>query len=190
MFQAREPFEQSRIEAVETGQLTLDPVEHISLDDRGRLHSVDHEAVRWEDGARAWFIEGVRFDPETWESVVKRTIRPVEAIRLANVEQRRIAIEKLGVERVLSSLAVRKIESAEDHVLHEVQLYDDEIIHLRRRGSKGVREYLPARFLQVKDSTTGQRYFLRVPSGITNCKDAVAWTFGFRADEYQLQKEA
>lgn len=39
-------------------------------------------------------------------------------------------------------------------------------------------------FLQVKDSSTGKRYFLKVPPDVQSVKEAKAWTFGLEEDEY------
>lgn len=39
-------------------------------------------------------------------------------------------------------------------------------------------------FLQVKDSSTGKRYFLKVPSDMRSVREAKAWTFGLKEDEY------
>jgi len=39
-------------------------------------------------------------------------------------------------------------------------------------------------FLQVKDSSTGKRYFLKVPPDMRSVREAKAWTFGLEEDEY------
>jgi len=39
-------------------------------------------------------------------------------------------------------------------------------------------------FLQVKDSSTGKRYFLKVPPDMCSVQEAKAWTFGLEKDEY------
>lgn len=39
-------------------------------------------------------------------------------------------------------------------------------------------------FLQVKDSSTGKRYFLKVPPNMGSVQEAKAWTFGLEEDEY------
>ena len=39
-------------------------------------------------------------------------------------------------------------------------------------------------FLQVKDSSTGKRYFLKVPPDMRSVKEAKAWTFGLKKEEY------
>ncbi len=41
-------------------------------------------------------------------------------------------------------------------------------------------------YIRVKDSSTGKHIFLSVPNRIKNCKEAIAWTFGFSLPEYNL----
>ncbi|HMF29967.1 MAG TPA: hypothetical protein VKK79_01030 [Candidatus Lokiarchaeia archaeon] len=45
------------------------------------------------------------------------------------------------------------------------------------------------RILEVTDSTSKQKYFLRVPTTMRTCREAVAWTFRLRPEEYQPIKE-
>ena len=47
----------------------------------------------------------------------------------------------------------------------------------------------PIQIIKVRDSTTKQYYILRVPLTINTCKDAIAWTFGMTADEFNPIKE-
>ncbi len=42
------------------------------------------------------------------------------------------------------------------------------------------------RYLRVIDSSTRKFYFLSVPNNISNCKLALAWTFGMDLAEYDL----
>lgn len=182
----------SRIRQAERGQLTFDAeMTFAALDDKGRLHSHDEPAIRWDDGLKGHFIEGVHFDPATWEAVVKGTLTPSEAVRLTNVEQRRIAIKRIGFNKMLESLAAKVIDydAENDYTLYLINLYDD--VELRQKYSwrghklKLERIYLPAKFVRVRDSTTGQPYFLRVPSDANYAKEAVAWTFAVSAEQYK-----
>lgn len=45
------------------------------------------------------------------------------------------------------------------------------------------------RYIRVKDTSTGDFYFLSVPNEVRNCKDAVAWTFRIPPSEYNPTKE-
>ena len=47
-----------------------------------------------------------------------------------------------------------------------------------------------AHYVHVQDSSTERQYYLRVPPTITSADEAVAWTFGMDAQEYQPEQEA
>jgi len=44
-------------------------------------------------------------------------------------------------------------------------------------------------FLQVKDPSTGKRYFLKVPPDMRSVREAKAWTFGLEKEEYNPEIE-
>lgn len=171
--------------------MTLDPIEYLVSDDKSRLHSTDMPAIRWEDGQTEHFIEGVHFDPVTWEGIVSGKITPQEAIKLTNVEQRRIAIKRIGISKMLGSLAAKEIDFWHGMSLYEVELYDDVIITTTTGfgRTRTTRRYHSAKFLKVFDSTTRQSYFLRVPPEILRSGEAVAWTFGLDEELYKPESE-
>lgn len=45
------------------------------------------------------------------------------------------------------------------------------------------------RYVRVKDTSTGNFYFLSVPNEVRNCKEALAWGFRIPLSEYNLIKE-
>ena len=47
----------------------------------------------------------------------------------------------------------------------------------------------PIRLVDVTCPSTGGEYMLRVPPGMTRCREAVAWTFGVPEAEYQPRLE-
>jgi hypothetical protein len=186
-----------RIELSRRGQSTLEhEIKILRTDDRGRPHSLDQPAVEWEDGFKCWFIEGVLFDPKTWEAIVTRTQPAKEAINLTNVEQRRIAINRIGVEKLLDELKALAMEIWHGYALYGIQLYDDiELIDAHRTEKQQKyfgrfdKHFLEARFLKMRDSTTGATYFLRVPPETHTCLEAVAWTFNQNPMNYRPEKE-
>jgi hypothetical protein len=46
-----------------------------------------------------------------------------------------------------------------------------------------------ARYVRVRDASTGREYFLRVPPTVSTVDAAVAWTFGLAAGSYQPAAE-
>lgn len=67
------------------------------------------------------------------------------------------------------------------------------IIH--RENNSTLFDYHPSnrrkiyRYIRVKDTSTGNFYFLSVPNEVRNCKEALAWTFRIPTSEYNLIKE-
>jgi hypothetical protein len=45
------------------------------------------------------------------------------------------------------------------------------------------------RYIRVKDTSTGNYYFLSVPNELKNCREALAWGFRIPPSEYNLVKE-
>ena len=67
------------------------------------------------------------------------------------------------------------------------------IIH--REDTSILFDYYPSnrrtiyRYIRVKDTSTGDFYFLSVPNDVRNCREALAWTFRIPLSEYKLIKE-
>jgi hypothetical protein len=166
-------------------------------DSRGRLHSLDGPAVKWSDGLGAYFIEGVLFDYYTWNGLIKGVVMANEAVKMSNVEQRRIAIKMIGLDRFLSQLEAEALEIWHGYALYEVQLYDDIELIDARRSKKQIaifgryeKNFIAARLLSMIDPSTNQRYILRVPPEMQSCLQAVSWTFDVPLGQYLPEAEA
>ena len=100
---------------------------------------------------------------------------------LHNAESRRIAIEIIGADRFFSEL-----ESA---VVHQ----DTDGVGNRRRLVRVKLADAEAGYLQavhVVCPTTGREYYLGVRPEVRTCQEAVASTFGMKADEYLPVRES
>lgn len=197
-----------RTKAISQLQLTIDSkTPLVRLDGHGRLHSLDLPAVEWEDGLKCWFIHGVQFPPQIWERVVNRTIPAEEAVKLSNIEMRRIAIERLGIDKVLAELHAVPIDKWREYELYQISLPNDKVlVDMRWRWTvkqqkyfgRFAKHYLTAQYLRMVDPSTNQTYFVRVPppsrdvqqygindiQGVDNCRQAVAWTFHMSPEQY------
>jgi hypothetical protein len=92
-----------------------------------------------------------------------------------NIEVRRVIQERMG-ERFVWELNGKYIDGGSRGALYEVQLPNEwERV---------------ARYVYVTDASTPRVYFLRVPPHIQTAAEAVAWTFGFKEDEYHPVQEA
>ena len=92
--------------------------DHISRDERGRLHSATGPALLYPDGWAIWSWHGVRVPREWIED--PENIDPTTALNHPNVEQRRCAAEILGWDRVLAKLPTRTIDRDRDPMVGEL----------------------------------------------------------------------
>jgi hypothetical protein len=146
---------------------------HLTCDDEGRLHGETARCVEYHDGWGFWAWHGVAV-PE------KVILAPDELTRNdflyeANVEARRVIQERMG-ERFVPEVGGKYVDSSSRGVLYEIELPDD--------------PDTVARYLQVRDPSTGRDYYLRVPPNIGTAEEAVAWTFGFEPGEYRPLRES
>jgi hypothetical protein len=91
-----------------------------------------------------------------------------------NVEIRRILIEKYGWHRYIQNSKVKNIANDKYGTLYKKYYNNGDILS----------------FVKVKNSTPEldgefKKYYLQVPPHFMTAHEAVAWTFGLTADEYQ-----
>ena len=87
-----------------------------------------------------------------------------------NVELRRVMIEKMTVQRYLDAVNASPLDCHLDYKLYQFAPHNDDE---------------PYCMLECKDTSTERVYHLRVPPNTKSCWEAVAWTFGMDAAEYQ-----
>ena len=139
-------------------------------DKRGCFHNATGPCVQYQDGWGWYAWHGV-YVPEKLILSPEQVTRE-EWVQERNVEVRRAIQERLGSERF-------------------IQLVGGICIHKNRRGKLiqiklGVRDPdLVAHYVQVRDSSTSRHYYLRVPPWINSVDEAIAWTFGLSARDYQ-----
>lgn len=139
------------------------------------LHSWDEPAVHWSRGPAYWYWHGIR----VWQEIINEPSRLTARyiVKHANVERRRILLERLGYERFLESAGARLAQQDNYGKLWKTEL--------RLDGE-------PVTVVEVANSTqesdgSYRRYFLRVPPGVRTARQAVAWTFAFeRAGQYTV----
>jgi hypothetical protein len=139
----------------------------------GRLHCEGGPAVAWPDGARYYFWRGIRV-PER----VVVALTASEIIAEENLEVQRVMLERFGYDRLMLETGAAPVHGDEFGTLYRIP-----IPHGR-----------PIALLHVTNSTpepdgTRKRYFLRVPPDARTAREAVAWTFGLRAEEYRPVEE-
>ena len=103
------------------------------------------------------------------------TLKAREIISCRNIEIRRILFARFGYERFVRDLKATVVNKDGEQ----------ELMILRWRKDEE-----PINLVKVKDSTTGKYYLLRVPPSIRTCREAIAWTFGLSAEDYEPLKES
>lgn len=119
-------------------------------------------------------IQGISVlqDYEDLINVVKGSCPAENILNIRNAELRRIAIEIYGIENYFRDMNPKIIN--EDETGRLMKINDG---------------FLGITMIEVKDSTTGDTYMLRVPNDVHTAKQAVAWTFGMSEEEYKPVKE-
>lgn len=149
---------------------------HLSRDDRGRLHCETGAAIRWPDGWGVYAWHGVRV-PE--DVILRPHDLSVERIeKETNVEIRRVMIERYGVSRYVSDSGAEAIAEDSCGVLYRKEVPGDEAIVM-------------VKVLNSTPEPDGSRktYFLRVPPNMRTPHEAVAWSFNVPPDRYKPETE-
>jgi len=144
----------------------------ISLDEQERLHSLTGPALKYADGWSLYRINGIEVPPMVVLEPEKISIDMIE--EEANVELRRIFIDRYGPQRFMRDCKAHAIDTTKHGVLYRKGIEDDESIVM-------------VKVVNATPEPDGSRkeYFLRVPPHITSVEQAIAWTFAMEADEYK-----
>jgi Domain of unknown function (DUF6745) len=118
--------------------------------------------LRWR-GVR--IDQRIAFHPET--------LKAEEVLTEANIEKRRVMLERIGYDRFFESARAEVLDCDTDpggeRKLMRVALPNDEALVC----------------VSVLCPSTGRRYVVRVPPAMTTCRQAIAWTAGFEnPDDY------
>jgi len=136
----------------------------------GRLHNPFGMAVKYRDGWGVYAWHGTHIPLEqAWiiEESNRLDSRAIDAED--NAELRRVMLEIFGHDRYLIESGLQPTDSSDYGELFRKSLSDDEDLVMVR----------------VTDAThPDHRYMLRVPPSCRTAHEAVAWSFGMRADEY------
>ena len=153
-----------------------DRPDEINKDEQTRLHNDHGPAVGFTDTWRVWYVHGVRVT----EKIVMypETITVADIDSESNVEVRRIMIDQMGAAKYLMESNTNPVHSDEYGILYKRQVPGDEEIAIVK-----VINSTPEQDGSHKD------YYLRVPPATKTAKEAVAWTFGLKENEYNPTQE-
>jgi hypothetical protein len=167
--------------------LTPNPI-HLSLDDQGRLDDGKRKAIEYPDGWGLYYIHGVAVTEKIVEHPETITVADIEGE--TNAEVRRVMIDRYGWDP--SHEEGTSPDGTDPGVGKYIMDAGAEEIHKDKWGTlyrKEVEGDEPIVTVKVMNSTPEpdgsiKPYFLRVPVEITTAHQAVAWTFGVEADQY------
>lgn len=141
-------------------------------DANNRLHRQDGPAIVWDDIKSYWW-HGVRVPDASIEAPETLTLKEIMD---ANQETRRSIIEIIGWDLILTKGNAKSLQRDDYGELVEMDGLND--------GDA------KARFVRVVDSSTSRKYALRVPPETKTAREAVAWTFGEKEEDYAPSQEA
>lgn len=138
----------------------------------GQLHREDGPAVRWASGRCHWFWHGIEVPDWVIEEPDQITVEIIRAE--GNAEVRRCMVERW---------AKRLTDEPGAELVSE-----DECGKLWRCQTSPLETYA---LVEVTNGTAAadgsrRRYHLRVPPLMRTAREAVAWTYGLSADDYQV----
>jgi len=147
---------------------------YVRRDGQGRMHCVDGKAIEWADSYGLYSLWGVRFEPDLFKRLSKRTITAPEVFALENIEQRMASLRLLGPEIVCDAIDSKQVDKSE----RGNRLFSTKALGTSRE------EF----FLRYFCPSTGREYVSFVPREIGEKKDAdlaMAWKFGLDKSVYQ-----
>jgi hypothetical protein len=148
----------------------------LKKDAQGRLHSETGPALAFADGFEIYSWHGATIPEKVINSPESLIVEDIEDQR--NAEIRRVMIERYGMQRYIETSGAREIHSDETGVLYRKEFPNDEALVM----------------VKVTNSTpepdgSFKAYFLRVPPNMKTAKEAVAWTFNFEPDGYDIDEQ-
>lgn len=158
-------------------------------DESNRLHSTEGYAIEFNDKAGIYFVRGIQFEHELYSKIfINKDITGKEIFEIKNVEQRAIAIQFFGYDKLIKELDAKLIDTKDefsslDNMPISYELYDFE---MKVGRFDIVRKF---RFVKVEDYSTHKKVTLGVPvlEQTSTCIGAIAWTFGMTKEEYKPQ---
>ena len=145
--------------------------ELLCADARDRLHHESGPALRYPDGWSVWSWRGVRVARWIIEQKEKITLESIDAE--LDVQVRRCMIEIMTPQRYVALGGA-------------VRVAEDETGILWRRAWLASDAWAAVEVVNAAPEADGTRkhFFLQVPANLRTARDAVAWTYGMRADAY------
>ena len=165
----------------------------VRADDAYRPHSINSPSISWK-WTKIHCLHGVYFDEKLFYEIVDRKLDGKKIISITNMEQRRVAMDIYGIEKLMESLDKKLIDkSSRGNELYRINLgYSSNSIWISRRMSEWAptTEQITGLVLKYSCPSTGRIYFSGIPEfndneqRIKSADQAMAWKFGLSEEEY------
>lgn len=147
------------------------------LDENGNFHNAEGAAIRFSDTYSQYYWHHILMEKDLIEKPDSISLARINNER--NLEIRRYLIDRYGLARYVLDSGARKIAEDECGELYFMRGDFDEAVNV----------------VLVKNSTpepdgTFKTYALRVPPGCLTARQAVAWTFRLRPEDYNPAVES
>jgi hypothetical protein len=140
-------------------------------DPRDRLHNASGPALRYPDGWSVWAWKGVEIPSWIIEQPDRITLASIDSA--ADVQVRRCMIEIMTPQRYVALGGA-------------VRIAEDETGILWRKAWLASDAWAAVEVINATPEPDGTRkhFFLQVPANLRTAREAVAWTYGMRANVY------
>jgi hypothetical protein len=92
----------------ENGTLYLVPCSICKLNESLQFHSEVGPAIEWKEGFKMFYLLGVHLEKKLYEQIMDKTLPAKDALKIENQDQRTVAIQYLGGEKILKELGGKK----------------------------------------------------------------------------------
>lgn len=153
------------------------PPAMLLLDDAGRPHGTAGPFCRWSDGFALFAVHGFPVPERLFDD--PPGITPAQIDDEANVEVRRVMLERYGAGRFICETGATSVD------------HDPRFGTLYRRELRGDEALTMVEVINATPEPDGthRHYWLRVPPTARSAREGVAWTFGLEEHEYEPQIE-
>lgn len=154
-------------------------VEKVRESSTYQLHNAIGPALEYSDGFKLYYFHGVRVNQQIIEQPL--TLTAEQVLNEPNAEVRRVMIEKMGYERFFSITQAEVLDEDLEPTGNPRKLLSIEL----PSDPDGV-----IVVVEVQCTTTGKKYYLRVPPTMKTCLQAIAWTANMSPEDYVVLVES
>ena len=149
----------------------------INRDGENRMHSINGPSIKWRDGYKLWYLNGIYFEYELWEKVISGKMSAREVLDIENTEQRRVAYDLMDKKKLQNLPDFKVLDEAKDNLGKPMRVY--QFTH----------KLFPnlAKIFHCVDASTDREYHLFTDKN--TCNEAKAAMWGLSADEIEWGME-